>query len=63
MTFTVSLTSSAKQNVRSMIRWIEERSRSGAETWYRRWLNVLNELGKSANTYDLAPENEDHDET
>jgi plasmid stabilization system protein ParE len=63
MTFSVTVTSSAKQNVRSIIRWIEERSRSGAETWYRRWLEVLKRLGESGGTFGIAPEDEDHEET
>lgn len=63
MTYSVTLTTSAKRDVQSILRWIEERSRSGAETWYRRWLEVLGLLGKQGDSLGLAPENEDHDET
>lgn len=63
MNFTVSLTSSAKQDIRSAIRWIEERSRPGAERWYRRWLGVLDTLSVSAESCGLAPEDESHEET
>jgi plasmid stabilization system protein ParE len=63
MKFRVSLTTSAKQNVRGILRWIQERSRSGAEAWYRRWQRVLNDLGQSADTFGAAAEDDDHDET
>jgi plasmid stabilization system protein ParE len=63
MNFSVKVTSSAKQDVRSIIEWIKQRSRSGAETWYRRWLEVLERLGESGDTFGRAPEDEDHEET
>lgn len=63
MRFRVFLTTSAKQNVRGVLRWIQERSRSGAEAWYRRWQRVLKDLGESADTYGAAPEDDDHDES
>ena len=63
MTFSVKLTASARRVVRSILRWIEERSPSGAETWYRRWLEVLKRLGQSGDTLGVAPEDEDREET
>ncbi len=56
MKFRVSLTTSAKQNVRGILRWIQERSNSGAEAWYRRWQRVLNDLGEAADTFGAAPD-------
>ena len=61
MRFTVSLTPTAKQDVRSIVKWIEQRSRTGAERWYRRWLEVIEHLKDSADRLSLAPENEDHE--
>lgn len=63
MKFQVSLTAAAKRNVRVNLRWIEARSRSGAEAWYRRWLQVLDELRDRADTFGPAPEDVDHAET
>jgi len=43
--------------------WIGDRSPEGAETWYLRWEQVAQSLGKWADTYGPAPESEDHAET
>jgi plasmid stabilization system protein ParE len=61
MRYSVSLTVNAKCNVRGIIRFIERSSRSGAETRYRRWLQVLDLLETSAEGCGLAPEDADHE--
>ena len=63
MSFSVTLTTSAKRDVRSIVGWIQQRSRTGAESWYRRWLEVLDRLSQSGDSLGVAPENEDHEET
>jgi plasmid stabilization system protein ParE len=62
MSFHVRTTDTALDDVRGILRWIAERSPSGAEAWYRRWREVLTDLQKRADVYGLAPENEDHPE-
>ena len=61
MSLPVTLTASAKEDIRSTLQWIAQRSRSGADAWYRRWLKVLDELGEFGESMGVAPENEDHD--
>ena len=63
MSFSVTLTTSAKRDVRSIVGWIQQRSRTGAESWYRRWLEVLDRLSQSGDSLGVAPENEDHEKT
>ena len=63
MTFRVSLTAAAKRDIRHILNGISERSKSGAETWYRRWSETLTRLSEQGDTLGLAPEDEDHDET
>ena len=62
MTFRVNLTDAARDDVRAILRWIENRSEAGALTWYRRWLQVLNTLESRADSLGLAPESEEHSE-
>ncbi len=63
MTFPVSVAQSAKRDIRQILRWLGKRSRSGAETWYRRWSDVLVRLSEQGDTLGIAPEDADHDET
>jgi plasmid stabilization system protein ParE len=63
MSLSVTLTTSAKQDVRSIVGWIQQRSPAGAESWYRRWLEILDRLGQWGDSMGVAPENEDHEET
>jgi plasmid stabilization system protein ParE len=62
MSFQVSLTDGASSDVRSILRWIEERSSAGALSWYRAWQKVLQSLRERADKFGLAPESEDHPE-
>lgn len=62
MTYQVHLTYRAERDVDRILQWLSERSAQGATTWDRRWQQVLGDLRTSAAKYDLAPENEDHDE-
>jgi plasmid stabilization system protein ParE len=63
MSFRVLISDAAAEDIRLIVCWIKERSESGAETWYRRWLEVLSTLQGRADSYPTAPENEDHSET
>ena len=63
MSPSVTITDSAERDLRAIIGWLEQRSPSGAETWYRRWLEVLCRLEESGHALGVAPENEDHEET
>ena len=62
MKFRVDLTDAAKADIRAILTWIEGRSASGADAWYRRWLGVLKTLQQSADDFGLAPESADHSE-
>ena len=63
MKLRVSLTPTAHGDVRSILQWIGERSRSGAQAWDTRWEEVLQLLSTSANSCSVAPENDDHEIT
>ena len=63
MSFSVSLTESAKGDVRCILRWIEERSPAGAQAWHRRWLEALTIIAESAESCTVALESEDHPES
>ncbi len=63
MNFQVEVTKAAKRDLREILQWLRNRSPSGAETWYRRWGDVLVRLAEQADTLGLAPEDEDHDAT
>jgi plasmid stabilization system protein ParE len=63
MSFQVSLTDGASSDVRTILRWIEERSPAGALSWYRAWQKVLQSLHQQADKFGVAPESEDHPET
>ena len=63
MSFSVTVTAAAERDLRTIIDWLEQRSHSGAETWYRRWLEVLARLEESGDAIGVAPEDEDHEET
>jgi len=57
----VSLTPTAHADVRSILQWIGERSRTGAQAWDQRWEEVLQLLSTSADSCSLAPESDDHE--
>lgn len=60
MSFTVHLTDSARDDIRAILRWIENRSVAGAATWYRRWLEVLETIRERGGSMGLAPESQSH---
>lgn len=62
MIFQVFVTYGAKSDVRLILQWISKRSRTGAQTWYRRWVQVLGELSETADHCAVAPESEDYHE-
>lgn len=62
MSFRVSVTTGAQSDVRLILHWLSERSRAGAEAWYRRWLETLHYLRQRAGSSPEAPESEDHAE-
>lgn len=63
MTFTLSMTSSAKRDVQRILRHIEKRSRRGAEAWYRRFAETTAKVASAPESFGLAAEDERHDET
>lgn len=63
MNFRVQVTKTAKRDLREILHWLHGRSPSGAETWYRRWREVLVRLAEEGDTLGLAPEDEDHEST
>lgn len=62
MTFQVNLVPRAAEDVDEILGWIRRRSPSGAETWKRRWMAVLDDLARSADRASLAAESDDHRE-
>lgn len=63
MSHPVNLTSRAKRDVQKILRYIEERSRRGAESWYRAFEGVVASIAESPFAFGTAPEDEDHPET
>ena len=61
MRYAVFLTSNAQRNVRGILSYIKQSSRRGAETWRRRWMEVLDLLRTTAGGCSLAAESADHD--
>lgn len=62
MSFHVFVTEGASSEIRSILRWIRERSPAGALTWFRGWQNTLQTLRDRADKLGLAPESEIHPE-
>jgi len=58
----VRLTDAAKDDVRAILTWIEQRSPAGAEAWYGAWMDALRTLGERAEALAEAPESDDHAE-
>lgn len=63
MKFHVELTTRAERDLGKIFSWIAERSPQGGVTWFRRWLEVLDDLESSADKAGLAPEDTDHGQT
>ncbi len=59
MRYSVQVTRDAERELRIIIRWLRERSQSGAEAWLRRWAEVLDELSNSPESFGIAPEDEE----
>jgi plasmid stabilization system protein ParE len=62
MSFQVTITPRAEEDLRSILNWIGERSASGAEAWFNRWEETLVAIEARADRYGLAPESEDASE-
>ena len=58
----VNLTSRAKRDIQSILRYIETRSRQGADAWYRRLDEIIDSVGRSPESFGVAPEDEDHED-
>ena len=54
--FTVIVLPTAMRDVEEILRWIEARSRSGAESWHGAYLDSLTRLHAMADTFAEAPE-------
>lgn len=57
--FRVRLHWQAEHDLDEILDWLSRRSSVGAGTWYRRWLEVANNLTDSADKCPLAPENDE----
>ena len=62
MTYRAGLTYRAERDLDHILAWLAERSPDGAAAWHRRWQEVIDELCRTADRCQLAPENDDHDE-
>ncbi len=63
MPYQVSLTPQAEVDLETILAFIQRGSQQGAQTWFSRWLDVLDELSNDAEQRLTAPENRDHAET
>jgi hypothetical protein len=61
MRFRVDYLPSAERDVRSILRWLADRSPGGAASWYRICIATIDRLETSADTFSLAAENDDHE--
>ncbi|MEZ6132159.1 MAG: type II toxin-antitoxin system RelE/ParE family toxin [Planctomycetaceae bacterium] len=62
MSVPVNLTSRAKRDIQSILRYVETRSKPGADAWYRRLAEIVESIGDSPESFGLAPEDEAHEE-
>jgi plasmid stabilization system protein ParE len=62
MNVPVNLTSRAKRDIESILRYVQTRSQQGADAWYRRLAEILESISRSPVSFGLAPEDEDHAE-
>lgn len=58
MRFDVVQTRRARADVATIVRWLNQRSRAGAEAWYRQWVLATKRLGHSADQCGTAPESD-----
>lgn len=61
MKYSVVLLPHAEGDLGRIILWLKAHSPQGADTWIRRWLEVLELLESDPMSCGFAPENDDHD--
>jgi hypothetical protein len=62
MSFKVAVTVGAADDIREILRWIDDRSQTGAATWFRTWQSVLQSIRDRADHFGVAPESHSHPE-
>lgn len=62
MSFQVSLSDNARENVDAILTWIGQRSPQGAATWADRWDEVLESIAEFADSCSRAPESDYHND-
>lgn|SRR5579863_1045561 len=62
MKFNVAVTAGADEDIRGILRWIADRSQTGAANWFRAWQSVLQSLRDRADHFGVAPESQFHPE-
>ena len=62
MSFHVNLTESAVRDVVGILTWLNERSNSGADAWFQKWLEALRILEDRGGDLAVAPESPARDE-
>jgi plasmid stabilization system protein ParE len=63
MSHSLNVTSRARRDISVIMRYITERSKRGADSWYRKLGQTLDSIVAMPESFGLAPEDEDHDET
>ncbi len=61
MKFAVQLLWRAERDIDQILTWLHQRSPQGAATWHRAWKDTIRILQTSADTFGLAPENDDQE--
>ncbi len=61
MKFAVQLLWRAERDVDQILTWLYQRSPQGAAAWHLAWKDTIRILQKSADTFALAPEDEDQE--
>lgn len=63
MKFDLTVLPQANRDLDFILNHLERKSHRGANAWYRQWLKACDTLKKSADSFGLAPENDDNDFT
>ena len=63
MSNSLKLTSRARRDVEVLLRYISSRSKRGADSWCRSFARTLTSIENHPESFGVAPEDEDHDET
>lgn len=63
MKFDLVVLPEANRDLDLILNHLHSKSAHGANAWYRQWLKACDTLKKSANSFGLAPENDDNDFT